>query len=58
MFKPYRLALASLCIYRNILRDPLLQSYYSYWSKGSKRLILFQPGMPIMNSCTSFSRAG
>lgn len=34
MFKPYRLALASLCIYRNILQDPLLRSLLQVLEQG------------------------
>jgi predicted AAA+ superfamily ATPase len=36
VFKPYRLALASLCIYRNILQDPLLQSLVQVLEQGIK----------------------
>lgn len=63
MFKPYRLALASLCIYRNILRDPLLQSLLQLLEQGIKEADsistrdayyeflyqLFQSGMSFKN---------
>jgi predicted AAA+ superfamily ATPase len=63
LFKPYRLALASLCIYRNILRDPLLQSLLQLLEQGIKEADsistrdayyeflyqLFQSGMSFKN---------